>query len=241
MMINYRMLSSLVIVALLTMSGAAHGAGYTSKQPGASLNGARKAPAAPESRRWDTAQGTSPAASSSSGYAFTLLSLRQETAGQLSRVLVESSTPPLYTVMRPNDQLIVIELPGADGSKLLKRYSIESPVIDRITVRDAATSLPAISGPGRASSPSAGTMPATRIEIGVKARLKDRSMVDGNTLVLELSAEDGAGSDRSKAPAAAQARLGNKAVETLAAGSASGAQDKVAARPLDAKKASAQP
>src|SRR5262249_21107937 len=240
MMINYRMLSSLVIVALLTMSGAAHGAGYTSKQPGASLNGARKAPAAPESRRWDTAQGTSPAASSSSGYAFTLLSLRQETAGHLSRVLVESTTPPLYTVMRPNDQLIVIELPGADGSKLLKQYSIESPVIDRISVRNAAASLPATSASVRNSS-AAGSVLATRIEIGVKARLKDRSMVDGNTLVLELSAEDGAGSDQSKAPAAAQARLGNKAGEALGSASASGAQDKVAARPLDAKKASAQP
>src|SRR5262249_14102275 len=224
MMINYRMLSSLVIVALLTMSGAAVGAGYTSKQPGASLNGARKAPAAPESRGWGTPQGTSPAASSSSGYAFTLLSLRQETEGHLSRVLVESSTPPLYTVMRPNDQLIVIELPGADGSKLLKQYSVDSPVIDRISVRDAAASVPATS--------------ATRIEIGVKARLKDRSLVDGNTLVLELSAEDGAGSDQSKAPAAAQARLSSKAVEMLAAGSASGAQ---ATRPLDAKKTSAQP
>src|SRR5215470_5974017 len=174
MMINYRMLSSLVIVALLTSSGAAFGAVSASKQPGASLNGAGTAPAAPESRAWDTPQGTSPAASSSSGYAFTLLSLRQETAGHLSRVLVESSTPPLYTVMRPNDQLIVIELPGADGSKLLKQYSIKSPVIDRITVRDAATSLNAISGAGSPSSPSAG-ISATRIEIAVKARLKDRS------------------------------------------------------------------
>src|SRR5713226_4070146 len=105
MMINNRMLSSLVMVALLTMSGAAFGAGSTSKQPGASLNGTRKAPAAPEPRGSDTAQGTSPAASSSSGHAFTLLSLRQETVGYVSRVLVESSEPPLYTVMRPNDQL----------------------------------------------------------------------------------------------------------------------------------------
>src|SRR5215813_12118518 len=143
MMINNRMLSSLVIVALLVMSSVAFGAGSTSKQPGASLNGAIVAPAAPETRGSDTPQGTSPAASSSSGYGFTLLSLRQETVGDLSRILVESSTPPLYTVMRPNDQLIVIELPGADGSKLLKQYSVDSPVIDRISVRDAAAVLPA--------------------------------------------------------------------------------------------------
>src|SRR5262249_15317181 len=183
MMINKRMLSSLVIVALLTMSSVAFGAGSTSKQPGASSNGARSAPAAPESTESDTPQGTFPAASSSSGHAFTLISLRQETVGNLSRVLVESSTPPLYTVMRPSDQLIAIDLPGADASKLLKQYAIESPVIDRITVRDASRTLPEAD----TSLPSAG---ATRIEIGVKSRLKDRSMLDGNTLILELTAED---------------------------------------------------
>src|SRR5215471_2054687 len=210
MMINNRMLSSLVIVALLTMSSVAFGAGSTSKQPGASSNGARSAPAAPESTESDTPQGTFPAASSSSGHAFTLISLRQETVGNLSRVLVESSTPPLYTVMRPSDKLIVIDLPGADGSKLLKQYAIDSPMIEHITVRDDASNFPA--GAAAAGSASART---TLIEIGVKGRLKDRSMLNGNTLVLELTAEDGATSvDQSKVAATAQARLDSKGAES---------------------------
>src|SRR5215471_17704171 len=174
-MMNKRMLSSLLIVGLLTSSGVAFGAGTTSSLPGAQLNGARQAPVAPESRASDTPQGTSPAASSSSGYAFTLVSLKQETVGGLSRILVESSTPPLYAVMRPNDQLIVIDLPGADGSKLLKQYATDSPMIERITVRDDARNFPA--GAAAAGSAAART---TLIEIGVKGRLKDRSMLNGN-------------------------------------------------------------
>jgi type IV pilus assembly protein PilQ len=223
-MMNKRMLSSLVIVAFLTLSSVAFGAGTTSILPGALLNGPRHAPAAPESRASDTPQGTSPAASSSSGYAFTLVSLKQETVGGLSRILVESSTPPLYAVMRPNDQLIVIDLPGADGSKLLKQYSTDSPMIEHITVRDAASSFTGASG-----NPAAR---ATRIEIGVKGRLKDRSMLDGNTLVLELSAEDGAASaaDQSNAQATAQARLGRDLPAS---------QAQPANRPLDARKTSA--
>jgi len=183
----------------------------------------------------DTTQGTSPAASSSSGYAFTLVSLKQETVGALSRVLVESSTPPLYTVMRPNDKLIVIDLPGADGSKLLKQYAIDSPMIEHITVRDDASNFPA--GSAAAGSAAART---TRIEIGVKGRLKDRSMLNGNTLVLELTAEDGATSvDQSKVAATAQARLDSKGVESAVGRDMSAGQAQPGTRPLDARKTSA--
>jgi len=233
MMINNRMLSSLVIVALLTMSSVAFGGGSTSKQPGATSNGAINAPAAPESRGSDTPQGASPAASPSSGHAFTLLSLRQETVGSLSRILVESSTPPLYTVMRPTDQLIVIDLPGADGSKLLKQYSIESPMIDSIVVRDAARNL---------TPSSANTASATRIEIGVKTHLKDRSMLDGNTLVLELASDDGAGSpagDQPKASATAQVRLSTQGF--AAPGNGNGVAGQSGTKAPDTRKTSAQP
>jgi type IV pilus assembly protein PilQ len=235
-MMNKRMLSSLVIVALLTLSSVAFGAGTTSILPGALLNGARHAPAAPESRASDTPQGTSPAASSSSGYAFTLVSLKQETVGGLSRILVESSTPPLYAVMRPNDQLIVIDLPGADGSKLLKQYATNSPMIEHITVRDGAIGF---SGGSDASGNPAAR--ATRIEIGVKGRLKDRSMLDGNTLVLELSAEDGATppAEQSNGTATAQARLASKGAEIAAGRDLAAGQAQSGTRPLDARKTSA--
>jgi len=235
-MMNKRMLSSLVIVALLSLSSVAFGAGTTSILPGALLNGPRHAPAAPESRASDTPQGTSPAASSSSGYAFTLVSLKQETVGGLSRILVESSTPPLYAVMRPNDQLIVIDLPGADGSKLLKQYATDSPMIEHITVRDAASSFSG--GSGASGNPAAR---ATRIEIGVKGRLKDRSILDGNTLVLELSAEDVAAppAEQSNGTATAQARLASRGAEIAAGRDLAAGQAQSGTRPLDARKTSA--
>src|SRR5260370_30012702 len=67
-------------------------------------------------------------------------------------------------------------------------------------------------------------------------------MLDGNPLVLELTADDGAGSsaDRSKAPVTAQARLGSKVVETLGASNTS-EQGQSGTKPPDTKKTSAQP
>jgi type IV pilus assembly protein PilQ len=126
--------------------------------------------------------------------AFALVSLKHETVGSLTRILIESSAPPLYTVFRPTDQLILVDLPGSEASHLASEYSVKSAVVDSISVRQ-----------GHAGGSSTGGRSVARIEVKVRAGARDRSTVNGNTLVIEIS------SDAKPTPAAA--RL---AKETLA-------------------------
>ena len=107
--------------------------------------------------------------------AFALVSLKHETVGSLTRILIESSAPPLYTVFRPTDRLIVVDLPGGEASRLASQYSVKDTLVDSILVRQART-----------AGDSAGRAVA-RIEVSVRADVHDRSSVDGNTLVLEIS------------------------------------------------------
>ncbi|HSB08683.1 MAG TPA: type IV pilus secretin PilQ [Blastocatellia bacterium] len=107
--------------------------------------------------------------------AFALVSLKHETVGSLTRILIESSAPPLYTVFRPSERLIVVDLPGSEASRLAPAYSVKSAAVDSITVRQPQGSR---SSAGRA---------VARIEVNVRADAHDRSMVNGNTLVLEIA------------------------------------------------------
>ena len=109
--------------------------------------------------------------------AFTLVSLKHQTVGALTRVLIESNAPPLYTVFRPTDRLVVVELPGGDAAQLASEYAVKSALVDSIVVRKTSG--------GR--SPAARS--TTRIEITVQQEAQDRSVLEGNTLVIELSAE----------------------------------------------------
>src|SRR5215471_13313685 len=106
---------------------------------------------------------------------FALVSLKHENEGSLTRILIESSAPPLYTVFRPTDRLIVVDLPGGEASRLDQAYSVKSAVVDSITVRQ--------------SQPGAGatSRSAARIEISVRVDARDRTTVNGNTLVLEVT------------------------------------------------------
>ena len=104
--------------------------------------------------------------------AFDVVSLKHETVGALTRILIETSAPPLYTIFRPTDRLIVVDLPGAQASRLASQYSIKSPLVESIQVHQ--------SNAGRA---------VARIEVGVRADAHDRSSVNGNTLVIEISAD----------------------------------------------------
>src|SRR6185369_1461706 len=107
--------------------------------------------------------------------AFALVSLKHETVGSLTRILIESSAPPLYTVFRPSDRLIVVDLPGGEGSQLAPQYAVKSTLVDSIAVRQMHSS-----GAGRS---------VTRIEVATRNDVRDRSLVNGNTLILELSPE----------------------------------------------------
>jgi type IV pilus assembly protein PilQ len=119
--------------------------------------------------------------------AFALVSLKHETVGSLTRIFIESSAPPLYTVFRPTDQLIQVDLPGGEASHLAAEYSVKSALVDSISVRQ-----------GHAGGSSTGGRAVARIEVKVRAGARDRSTVNGNTLVIEIS------SDAKPAPAGAR-------------------------------------
>ncbi|HEX8186524.1 MAG TPA: AMIN domain-containing protein, partial [Blastocatellia bacterium] len=102
------------------------------------------------------------------------MSLKHETVGASTRILIESTAPPLYTVFRPSERLIVVDLPGGESSQLAPQYAVKNGLVDSIVVRNS-----------NASGESARAI--TRIEVGVRDEVRDRTLLDGNTLVLELS------------------------------------------------------
>jgi type IV pilus assembly protein PilQ len=160
--------------------------------------------------------------------AFALVSLKHETVGPVTRILIESSAPPLYTVFRPTDRLIVVDLPGGEASRLAPEYRVKDSLVDRVMVRRAA-------GPaGRA---------VARIEVSVKSDVRDRSVVDGNTLVLEISPEAkttaaGATAAKDNAESREPKRVSQPAsAPGVTVYSVKAAADKVAPQPRDLKPA----
>src|SRR5512138_2061103 len=109
-----------------------------------------------------------PASFASEGQAFTLTSLTHETVGAQTRILIESSAPPLYTVFRPSERQIVIDLPGGESTPLQPQYAVKSQVVDTVVVHQSRSAAS-----GRA---------VTRIEININGEVRDRSAVNGNTL-----------------------------------------------------------
>jgi type IV pilus assembly protein PilQ len=116
-----------------------------------------------------------PATVASEGQSFTLTSLKHETVGAETRILIESSAPPLYTVFRPSERLIVVDLPGGESNTLQPQYSIKNQLVDTVVVRQSRSAAS-----GRA---------ITRVEINVSGDVRDRSSVNGNTLVIALASE----------------------------------------------------
>ncbi|HJZ68086.1 MAG TPA: type IV pilus secretin PilQ, partial [Blastocatellia bacterium] len=132
---------------------------------------------------------------------FALMSLKHETVGSLTRILVESSAPPLYTVFRPTDRLILVDLPGGEASHLAPSYSVKSALVDQVVVRQ---SQPDGGSGGRA---------VARLEVNVRPDARDRSTVNGNTFVLEIS-PDGQSAppqDRKEAKPVSQPRNDSRA------------------------------
>src|SRR5512138_2542287 len=61
---------------------------------------------------------------------FKILSLRHESAGATTRIILETSAPPLYAVFRPTENQVVVELPEADSANLQPSYVVKSAVVD---------------------------------------------------------------------------------------------------------------
>src|SRR5687767_2289991 len=63
------------------------------------------------------AHGSSPVGAAA-GRPLVATSVRAVTSGAATLITVEATAPMAYTVRRPDDRHIVVELPGVDGSQL---------------------------------------------------------------------------------------------------------------------------
>ncbi len=118
------------------------------------------------------------------GQAFTLISLKHESAGATTRILIESNAPPLYTISRPTEKLLVIDLPGGESAQLTPLYTVKSSAVDSIAVRKSHV--------GSASTTNPSRFVGSSIEIALQDNVRDRSKLNGNTLIIELVSDKAA-------------------------------------------------
>ncbi|MBI3651168.1 MAG: AMIN domain-containing protein [Acidobacteria bacterium] len=100
----------------------------------------------------------------------------------MTRIILEFNAPPLYTISRPAENLLVIDLPGGEATQLLPRYAINSSTVDSIALRKSHV--------GSAANASATRYVGTNIEITLQGNVQDKSKLQGNTLIIELLAEN---------------------------------------------------
>ena len=104
-------------------------------------------------------------------------SVRAVTSGEATLITISGTAPMPYTVRRPESRLIVVELPGVDGSQLAPAYDVASPLVGGVTVSRALR----------------GTEPVSTVQVSLRAPARDRSRLEGSRLVLELLPGETAG------------------------------------------------
>lgn len=92
--------------------------------------------------------------------------------GPTTRITIHGTAPMAYSVRRPDALTILIDLPGVDASRLAGQYNFVSPLVSGAALeRNVAES-------------NAG---AARLHFNLKVPVRDRSQLNENDLVLELS------------------------------------------------------
>ena len=140
-----------------------------------------------------TALGNSPVGAAA-GKPPVATSLRAYTSGASTLISISGTAPMPYTVRRPESRLIVVDLPGVDGSQLSPSYGVASPLVEAVTVRHTLR----------------GTEHVASLQVALRAAVRDRSRIEGSQLVLELlpgeAAEAAAQTRPSPTPAATAAQ-----------------------------------
>ena len=101
-----------------------------------------------------------------------IVALRHAADGVQTRIYLEGTAELPYTIYRPDERTILVDLPGADASKLEDAYDIDSRGVERIQVERLRTA----SGQSLA-----------RLRIRLKASVEDRTVVEGKNLVVTLT------------------------------------------------------
>jgi type IV pilus assembly protein PilQ len=97
-------------------------------------------------------------------------SVRAITSGTATLITISGTAPMPYTVRHPESRLIVVELPGVDGSQLSDAYSVTSPLVEGMTVKHTLR----------------GTEPLSSLLVALRVPVRDRSRLEGSQLVLEV-------------------------------------------------------
>jgi type IV pilus assembly protein PilQ len=101
-------------------------------------------------------------------------SVRAVTSGSATLITISGTAPMPYTVRRPEPRILIVELPGVDGSQLSPTYDVASPLVGAVTVSRALR----------------GTEPVATLQVNLLAPARDRSRLEGSQLVLELVPEE---------------------------------------------------
>ena len=97
-------------------------------------------------------------------------SVRAVTSGAATLITISGTAPMPYAVRKPEPLLLVVELPGVDGSQLAQSYDVASPLVGGVTVRRAL----------REGEPLAS------LNVALRAPVRERARLEGSQLVLEL-------------------------------------------------------
>jgi type IV pilus assembly protein PilQ len=110
-------------------------------------------------------------------------SVRTVVSGTTTLITIEGTAPMPYTVRRPDQLHVIVELPGVDGSQLSPSYGATSPLVESLTVKHALRD----------------GEPVASLQVTLRAPARDRSRLEGTRLVLELMPGDAPASSNTPA------------------------------------------
>jgi type IV pilus assembly protein PilQ len=117
-------------------------------------------------------------------------SLRAVTSGDATMIEIAGTAPMPFSVSKPDERRLVVELPGVDSTQLSPAYAVTSPLVEEVTVNH-------ILREGE---------PVTSLQVSLRAPARERSHIDGNSLVVELTPD--ASNDKKDGQASAAANQG---------------------------------
>jgi type IV pilus assembly protein PilQ len=101
-------------------------------------------------------------------------SVRAVTSGAATLITIAGTAPMPYTVRKPEPLLLVVELPGVDGSQLAQSYDVASPLVGGVSVKRALRD----------------GEPVASLNVALRAPVRERSRLEGSRLVVELLPEE---------------------------------------------------
>jgi type IV pilus assembly protein PilQ len=105
-----------------------------------------------------------------------VVALRTTAGGDQTRIIVEGTAELPYTIYRPDERTILVDLPGVDASRLDEAYTVDSSGVERIQVERLRT----------ASGQS-----LTRLRVRLLGAVDERTVQEGNNLVMTLNTRAG--------------------------------------------------